>query len=220
MVAWRHLPTRVYPTMSEFDWVTTTVDVLRHAECEGGAIFRGTTDVPLSEAGWARLRQVTGPLPGWDAVVSSSMDRCRAFAEELAEERAVPLTVDARFREMHFGDWEGRLIADVWEHHADAAWACYQDPERYAPPNAEPLSATRARVAAGWDDLLAAHEGGHVLLVTHGGVIRSLLAHLLGMPGAASNRFGMPYGCRAQINVTHDGEQAMPRLMGYNLDNA
>ena len=47
---------------------------------------------------------------------------------------------------------------------------------------------------------------------------------VLDLPLGATNRFGMPYGCRARIDVTHapDGpsEHRMARLMGYNLDNA
>ncbi|MGB7757204.1 MAG: histidine phosphatase family protein [Salinisphaera sp.] len=206
--------------MHEFDMTTTTVDILRHAECEGGSIFRGSTDVALSEEGWARLRRVTEPLDGWDAIVTSPMRRCREFSTELSAARAVPLTVDERFREMHFGDWEGVLISEVWASQPDAARAWYVDPENHTPPNAEPLPSTRSRVAAGWAELVAANKGGHVLLVCHGGVIRNLVAHVLDLPLVATNRFGMPYGCRAQISITHDGESSMPRLMGYNLDRA
>lgn len=204
--------------MHEFDMTTTTVDILRHAECEGGSIFRGSTDVALSADGWARLRRATRSLPGWDAIVSSPLRRCREFATELATQRDLPLIVDERFREMHFGDWEGMLISEVWASQAEAARAWYVDPGNHTPPNAEPLPAMRSRVAEGWAELVAAHEGGHVLLVAHGGVIRNLVAHVLALPLTATNRFGMPYGCRARIEVSHDGDASMPRLMGYNLD--
>lgn len=206
--------------MPEFDMTTTTVDILRHAECEGGSIFRGSTDVALSDDGWARLRRVTKPLAGWDAIVSSPMRRCRAFATELAAARDVSLAVDERFREMHFGDWEGVPIADVWAQQPEAARGWSTDPENHTPPGAESLAAIRARVAEGWVELVAAHRGGHVLMVAHGGVIRGLIAHVLDLPPVATNRFGMPYGCRAQICITHDDKSAMPRLMGYNLDAA
>ncbi|WP_353222680.1 histidine phosphatase family protein [Salinisphaera hydrothermalis] len=206
--------------MPDSDMTTTTVDILRHAECEGGSIFRGSTDVPLSDEGWARLRRVTEPLDGWDAIVTSPMRRCREFATELSTARDVPLTVDERFREMHFGDWEGVLISDVWAGQPEAARAWYVDPENHTPPNAEPLTSTRGRVAEGWAELVAVNRGGHVLLVAHGGVIRNLVSHVLDLPLMATNRFGMPYGCRARIEITHDGESAMPRLMGYNLDQA
>ncbi|HET7314130.1 histidine phosphatase family protein [Salinisphaera sp.] len=206
--------------MIDFDMTTTTIDILRHAECEGGSIFRGSTDVALSGHGWSRLRRVTQPLPGWDAIVTSPMRRCREFAAELAEARDVPLTVDARFREMYFGDWEGVPIADVWARQPEAARAWYVDPEQHTPPNAESLSSIRSRVADGWAELVAAHKGAHILLVAHGGVIRNLVAHVLDLPPVATNRFGMPYGCRARICITHDGESALPRLMGYNLDQA
>lgn len=199
---------------------TTTVDILRHAECEGGEIFRGSTDVALSAAGWTRLRRVTAPLTGWDQIITSPLQRCRQFAEELAQSRDVPLQVDARFREMDFGDWEGLPVARVWQEQQAAAVAWYADPESNNPPNAETIQQVRCRVAEGWQELVEQHEGGHVLLVAHGGVIRSLLNYLLAMDPQASNRFGMPYGCRAQVQVTHYGQASMPHLTGYNLDQA
>lgn len=205
---------------NEFGFTTTTVDILRHAECEGGHIFRGSTDVALSDAGWARLRRVTKPLSGWDAVYSSPMQRCRLFAEELTAARDISLTVDARFRELHFGIWEGEPVMKVWAEQQAAAIAWYTDPENHMPPEAESLEAVQTRVVAGWHELLACHRGGHVLLVAHGGVIQALLGHLLGIPRAAGNRFGMPYGCRAQVSVVHHGEHSMSHLTGYNLDQA
>ena len=210
--------------MAEFNMPTTQVDILRHAECEGGSIFRGSTDVALSEDGWARLKRVTGALSGWDMIVTSPLIRCRAFADWLGHERGLPVTVDARFREMNFGDWEGRPIQEIWDHHFEAARAWYTDPGNHAPPNAEGLPEIRARVAEGWAELVAAYKGQHVLLVCHGGVIRNLVSHVLDVPFGATNRFGMPYGCRARIDVTHapdsQGDHQMARLMGYNLDNA
>ncbi|RJS92519.1 histidine phosphatase family protein [Salinisphaera sp. Q1T1-3] len=206
--------------MPEFNMPTTQVDVLRHAECEGGSIFRGSTDVPLSDAGWARLKRVTEPLSGWDTIVTSPLTRCRAFADWLAEARGLDVVVDPRFREMNFGDWEGVPITDVWNSQPELAQAWYVDPGNHEPPNAEKLVDIRARVAEAWADLVATHEGRHVLLVCHGGVIRNLVSHVLDLPLGATNRFGMPYGCRSRIDVTHSPSGSMARLMGYNLDNA
>ncbi len=64
--------------------VVTTVDLLRHGEPEGGNKYRGALDDPLSELGWAQMRAATGDRCPWQAIVSSPLRRCAAFARELA----------------------------------------------------------------------------------------------------------------------------------------
>ncbi len=57
--------------------VTTTIDLLRHGACEGGEIFRGSSDVALSEQGWQQMRAaIADETAPWQAVVSSSLQRC------------------------------------------------------------------------------------------------------------------------------------------------
>src|SRR5699024_9738347 len=160
------------------------------------------------------------PLSGWQAIVTSPMRRCREFAEELATARDLPLIVDERFREMSFGDWEGVLASEIWAGQPARAKACYVDPHNHPPPGGEPLSAVRSRVAAGWADLVVTYREQHVLLIAHGGVMRSLLAHVLDMPLSASNRFGMPYGCRLRFDVLHFEDVSVTQLTGLDLDQA
>ena len=60
------------------------LDLLRHGETESGGGFRGSLDDALTARGWAQMRTaVEGGR--WDLLVSSPLQRCRAFAEELAQ---------------------------------------------------------------------------------------------------------------------------------------
>lgn len=197
--------------------VTTTVDLLRHAECEGGAIFRGSLDVALSDDGWARMRRVTAGFDGWRRVVSSPMRRCRAFAERLAEARGLDLQVEPRLREMSFGDWEGRTVAEVWAEQGAAAAAWLADPEANPPPGGEPLAALRERAGAWLAECLHEARGEHLLVVTHGGVMRALIGAALAMPPSAINRLDMPWGCLSRLAWTHAEDGDIPRLLGHNL---
>ena len=86
----------------------TTIDLIRHGEPVGGSKYRGQTDDPLSEKGWAQMRAALVGHQPWEVVVTSPLVRCRAFAEELAARLALPLEVDARLMEIGFGEWEGR----------------------------------------------------------------------------------------------------------------
>ncbi|ROO23951.1 phosphoglycerate mutase [Salinisphaera orenii MK-B5] len=196
---------------------TTTIDLLRHAECEGGAIFRGSRDVALAAAGWARLRRVAAGVPDWQWVTSSPLIRCRAFAEALAAERGLACSVDARFREMSFGAWEGRPVADVWAEDETAASAWLADPEAHPPPGGEALAAVRARAREGFDDRIDAARGSHGVIVTHGGLMRALLGDLLAMPGTAIQRLATPYACLSRLRVTHAAQGDMLRLVGHNI---
>ncbi|MDB6060117.1 MAG: fructose-2,6-bisphosphatase [Verrucomicrobiaceae bacterium] len=185
----------------------TTIDLLRHGECEGGEIFRGSTDVPLIEAGWEQMRQSLQPHSGWDCVVSSSLQRCRLFAEQFSTQHELPLSVNANFAEIHFGDWEGQKITDVEREHGASLWRFWNDPERFSPPNGETMHVFRDRVLAAIKEVLVEHGGKHILLISHGAVIRALLCDWLQMPLTAFSTIAVPYAGLSRIRIYRRGDE-------------
>ncbi len=172
----------------------TRIDLLRHGQCEGGEIFRGSTDVALSPEGWesmsAQLNQYT-PMP-WQRIVSSPLQRCLTFARQSADRLALPLTIEPELREMHFGDWEGQEHTHIWE--TDPILRLWgEDPEGYTPPGGEPLAAFAERVTGALARVAEAHRGEHLLLITHGGVIRLLLTQAQGLPRHRLREMPVPY---------------------------
>lgn len=162
--------------------MSTTFDLIRHGEPVGGRRYRGQIDDPLSEKGWAQMHAALAGSTPWTHVVSSPLLRCRAFAEALAARHGLPLTIDARLREIGFGEWEGRT-ADEIEAATPGAIARFRaDPLNARPAGAEPLEVFHARVSAALDEMAARHAGQHVLLVVHAGVIRMALAWALAIP--------------------------------------
>jgi alpha-ribazole phosphatase len=110
----------------------------------------------------ARLRRELPPgLPVW----SSPLQRCRTLAEAL---QPAP-RLDARLMELDFGAWEGRPWDDIARPELDA-WAA--DVDGYAPPGGEAPHQLQRRVLA----FVGALPAGAHLVVTHAGVIRTLLA--------------------------------------------
>lgn len=107
------------------------IDLLRHGACEGGGIFRGTTDTPLTARGWQQmdtgLRQLSGP---WQAVISSPQIRCRCFAERVAAQYQIQLHLEPALREIDFGEWEGCAIEQVWREQTDLVLAWSRAPIR------------------------------------------------------------------------------------------
>ena len=162
--------------------MSTIVDLMRHGEPVGGRRYRGQIDDPLSEKGWAQMHAAVGESVPWTRIVSSPLLRCRAFAETLAERHRLPLALDERLKEVGFGAWEGKSAAEI-EQAAPGTLARFKaDPLNARPQGAEPLVDFHARVAAALDDLLAQHNGQHVLLVGHAGVMRMALAWALQIP--------------------------------------
>jgi len=150
------------------------IELLRHGDT-GQRSYRGQLDDPLSELGWQQLREAT-QAGQWDAVVSSTLQRCAAFASELATQRGLPLRLDARLAEYHFGDWQGTPIEQIAREQGDALGRFWADPVAHPPPGGETFAAFQSRLSAAIDDIVAETNGSasRVLVVTHGGAIRAL----------------------------------------------
>jgi broad specificity phosphatase PhoE len=181
------------------------ITLLRHGATVAEGRYCGSTDVVLSERGWAQSwAAVAGGA--WDRIVTSPASRCAAFAEALAVQLAVPCRRDARLREMHFGAWEGRSASELMATDADALRRFWEDPLRYPPPQSEPLAELRARMMSCMCELSVADdtnaESGRTLVVTHGGPIRLMLAALAGMPLSHMVRIEVPYAARFEIDVS------------------
>jgi len=167
----------------------TVVDFLRHGEPRGGSRYRGHgIDDPLSERGWAQMWRAVAGRGGWTAIVSSPMARCVEFANALGERSQLPVQIDARWREVGFGDWEGRTRDELVRERGAEVEAFYRDPVHNRPAGAEPLEQFVVRVRAAYDSLLEGHAGGHVLVICHAGVIRAALAYALDAPVATMYR--------------------------------
>jgi len=149
-----------------------SIDLLRHGDT-GQRSYRGQLDDPLTDLGWSQLR---GAVEGqaWDRIVSSPLSRCARFAGELAAARDLPLRVDERLAEYHFGDWQGVPIETLAEEQGDALGRFWKDPVAYPPPGAETLDAFRFRLTAALDDIAREAVAARVLVITHGGAIRLL----------------------------------------------
>lgn len=200
------------------DFSTTTIDLLRHGECEGGRIFRGTSDVALLPEGFAKMQQACNFVDEpWDHVISSPLKRCREFAESLVTQGELSFSVEDDLREMSFGDWDGCEIERIWQDSESEVQAWSDDPSMHTPPNGEPIKDVLARVVSFYSELLRVHKSKHVLLVTHGGIIRVMLAHLLNMPMSSVNRFDVPYASLTRFVVYHSDSGDITKLVAHNF---
>lgn len=181
------------------------IDLLRHGETEQGGGLRGSLDDALTAAGWAQLRQAVTAGERWDRIITSPLQRCARFAEELAAAGDLPLHVEPRLQELHFGDWEGRTAAQLMETDAEALGAFWSDPYAFTPPRGERLTDFESRVLAALQHLQERHVSEHLLLVTHGGVMRLLLARLRGLPREQLLQVSVAHGQRVRITLDAGG---------------
>lgn len=181
------------------------LDLLRHGETELGGGFRGSLDDALTATGWAQMRGALAEAGPWELIVSSPLQRCAAFARELAEGQGVPLHLEAGLRELHFGDWEGRSAAALMETDAEALGAFWADPYGFTPPQGEPVEDFAARVLAAVEGLHRRFAGRRLLLVTHAGVMRLLLARARGLPREQLLQVEVGHGALFGLTVAGTG---------------
>jgi broad specificity phosphatase PhoE/ribonuclease HI len=139
----------------------------------------------LSEEGRDQVRTTAAWLSpiaeGVDVVVSSPVRRTLESAEIIAEALGKRVDVEPGFAEMEFGSWDGLTLAEVAERDKARldAWLGSLDT---APPEGESFREVEARVQAGLDRLVAAHEGRTVVVVSHVTPIKTLVAKALDAP--------------------------------------
>ena len=151
----------------------TSLLLVRHGQSEWNADGRwqGQADPPLSALGERQAVAATDQLDGIDVVWASDLIRAARTAELVASELGVDVIVDARLRERHAGEWQGHTRDEIeveWPGYlADGRRPRAGSPTtrswsgrwRRAPPSPRPIPEP-------------------VLVVTHGGIVRTLERHL------------------------------------------
>lgn len=185
--------------------MTLRLDLLRHGETELGGGLRGSLDDALTANGWAQMRTAVVAQGPWDRLVSSPLQRCARFAEELGAQLKLPVSLEKDLQELHFGAWEGHSAADLMETDAEGLGLFWADPYRFTPPEGEPVSAFSDRVLGAVARLHQAYAGERVLLISHGGVMRLLLARARGLPREQLLNVEVGHGGLFSLRVDADG---------------
>ena len=161
---------------------------IRHGQTENyeNPPFNGWRDAPLTPAGRGQLDEVAAGLApiGFDAVYSSDLSRAVYGGERLAEACGLTLNSDPKWREIHFGRWEGLNYYQIAELDNDLVNKIFTREGAELPfPDGESSVTFGRRVEAAFEDLRQSHpDGGRVALVAHGGVCKALWGLLLHIP--------------------------------------
>ena len=158
---------------------------LRHAPpINPGNLCYGQADIAADISDDAAFTVQASRLPLNATWVASplirTMDTARKLAAFHANAQSITITTERALIEQSFGDWEKLTRPEMRVH---ATFPAYNaDPGTVAPPNGESMDTLAARVIPAINDLIAAHPtGGDIVLVAHGGTIRSALHQATGL---------------------------------------
>ncbi len=126
------------------------------------------------------------------------------FAEELGASLGLPVEIEHDLRELHFGAWEGQSAAALMETDAEDLGRFWSDPYGFTPPDGEPVERFAARVLAAVSRLRQRYAGQRVLLISHGGVMKVLLAQARGLPREQLLQVEVAHGALFALQVAAD----------------
>lgn len=183
--------------------------VLRHAPTvwNGEGRLQGTTDIPLSADGEAAAKtwHLPSPADRWKRVCSPLI-RARRTAELVRP--SAPIIVESRLREMSFGVWEGKSVAQLRAEGGEAFAAAERLGLDFHPPGGESPRMAMERLSA-WAREVAAGEP--VVAVTHKAAIRALLALATGWDMTGRQPIKLDWRCLHFFSAKADGTVTLDR---------
>ena len=163
--------------------------LIRHTQLSiAEGICYGQTDIPLAHTFEEEWKDLKNKLPcPFEAVYSSPLKRCEILARRLSGKE---VKCDHRLLELNFGTWEMKKWDDIDQHELHR-WMNNFVQERV--PQGESFQDLWVRVRAFLEELEKI-SFDKVAVVTHAGVIRTIIAHILGMPLQNAFQLGLDYG--------------------------
>lgn len=179
--------------------------------------FYGWKDIGLSERGICQAKMLVERLAGEDIRIVYSSDLYRACypASLLAGRLNVSHVSLEFFREIHFGDCEGLTYEEIAKIYPDLCrrWMALSDDFRF--PGGESIGEFHHRIRQGYDAALMSLSGqGNLAIITHGGVIRTVLCWMLGFDISRMWEIRLDFGAISSMHI--DEGSPSPRIIAIN----
>ncbi|KVT62022.1 phosphoglycerate mutase [Burkholderia ubonensis] len=186
---------------------TTQILFIRHGETAWNRIKRiqGHIDIPLADSGLAqaqrlavRLARETCNGARVDAIYSSDLMRAQQTAQPAADALGLPLVLRAGLRERAYGIFQGHGSTEIEARFPDAYAAWQTRDPGFEPEGGESQRAFYHRVLHTLEPIVAAHPGGRIACVAHGGVLDCVYRFANGLDLAAPRNYQL---LNTSINV-------------------
>jgi len=175
--------------------------------------MNGHFDVALSENGMDQASQLADAMKDQPirAVYSSDLQRTYQGARLIAEHHKLDPVAFPELRELSFGEWEGKSLAELSEKYPGEMDKRLKQTELFRADGGETFQELHDRVIPKFLEITAGHPNDTIAFVCHGGVNRAILAHLLGFPIANLFRISQHF---AAVNIIQFYEdQVMVELL-------
>jgi len=183
--------------------IETNIWIIRHGEPEAGAQGRcyGRLDVGLSLEGRKQLERVADHLRSEPlaAIYASPLRRTMESATILGRHHSCGVEILAGAREFDFGDFEGLSYDEIAQSYPEIYRDWMEKPTETQFPNGESFEYMRTRVVETAEFLRSRHANQSVVLVTHGGVARIMLAEALELSSTNIFRIAQRYAAINRI---------------------
>lgn len=160
--------------------------LIRHGETDWNVQgrYQGQADVPLNARGRQQAARVAESLAnsGISAIYASDLRRARETAEALARVTGLEVCYDSRLREVDQGEWEGMPFAEIQSRYPELVKRRRENPLAVPPPGGETVRQVRERALAAVGDIIRAHPGGRIAIISHGLSLAVIRAHCEGRP--------------------------------------
>ena len=181
--------------------------------------FQGQADVPLDEIGHLQAKRAAPVLAGFrpSRIMSSDLSRARQTAAPLAELTGLPVTEDARLREIHVGSWEGLTSTKVAALDPERAQRYFAGEDIRRSSTGETVAEVSLRVTQALTEVAEqGSEGDTVVVVMHGLAARVGVCRLVGFPEQTWRLLGGMHNC-GWISLTRHRTGHYWRIDDYNV---
>ncbi len=164
----------------------TQVVLVRHGETDWNknSRYQGVMDIELNEKGQTQAKKLYKRLKDeeFDRIYSSTLKRAYETVSEIADYQNKEVITIADLMEIDFGQWEGLTFSEIEEKYPDLAKKWAKDPTCCKPPEGEHIKEVETRVGKTIDKIVDENDGNKILIATHGGIVRIMMAYLLDLP--------------------------------------
>jgi probable phosphoglycerate mutase len=185
------------------------VILVRHGQTDDNVSGRisGQRPTPLNTRGREQVQAVAEVLSCLNVtrILSSPLVRARQTADILAQRLQVEVEEVPDLREVGYGDWEGEYFRDIRGH--PVAQLVFHNPAEVTFPNGENLPNVQRRGVQVIESVHRMYPQSVVVLVSHGDVIRTSLAHYLDMPFNEYRRINLDNGAISVLELFQDWVQ-------------
>ena len=187
---------------------------VRHGETPWNVTlqYQGQGNVPLNERGQEQARRAAGRLRRYEVAALYSSDIVRAWQTAEIVGAALGRTPVAmpELREIDVGQWEGHTPEELYRRFPDHMAEYKRDPARTVRIGGESYAQLQARALVALNNLQETHQQGETIVaVSHGGTIRALLCHVIGLDLGLFGRMWLDNGSLTEFRLGRNGWRLM-----------